>query len=132
LDDGDGRRIAKGEDPMKYVLLLNQDEALNAAPEPGPAFEAYIAPWAAYTQALQDAGVMTGGAPLENAASARLVRVRDGVRQVEDGPYLDSKEQLGGFYIIDVPNLDAALDWAAKCPAALDGTVEVRPIPNWD
>jgi hypothetical protein len=56
------------------------------------------------------------------------VRLRDGQRHVQDGPYADTKEQLGGFYLIDVPDLDAALDWAARCPTAADGAVEVRPL----
>lgn len=84
--------------------------------------------WGAYIKALTDAGVMRGGNALLPAHSATTVRMRDGRRQVQDGPYPESKEQLGGFFIIDVPNLDVALEWAAKNPAAKSGVVEVRPI----
>ena len=84
--------------------------------------------WGAYTQALIAAGVMRGGNALKPAFSATTVRVRDGGRDVQDGPYADTKEHLGGYYVIDVPDLDAALEWAAKNPAASTGAVEVRPI----
>ncbi len=84
--------------------------------------------WGAYTQALIAAGVMWGGNALKPTFSATTVRVRDGRRDVQDGPYADTKEHLGGYYVIDVPDLDAALEWAAKNPAASTGAVEVRPI----
>jgi hypothetical protein len=71
---------------------------------------------------------MRGGNALVPTFSATTVRVRDGRRDVQDGPYADTKEQLGGYYVIDVPDLDAALEWAAKNPAASTGAVEVRPI----
>jgi len=82
----------------------------------------------AYTKALIDAGVMRGGNALHPAHTATTVRLRDGKRQVQDGPFAESKEQLGGYYIIDVPDLDSAIAWAAKSPAAKSGAVEVRPI----
>lgn len=71
---------------------------------------------------------MLGGEPLEQSDKGTCVRVRDGKRLVEDGPFIDSKEQLGGFYLIDVPNLDEAIKWAEQCPAAKTGVVEVRPL----
>jgi hypothetical protein len=71
---------------------------------------------------------MDGGKGLEPPSTGTTVRLRDGERIVQDGPYADTKEQLGGFFVIDVPDLDAALDWAARCPAATDGVVEVRPV----
>src|SRR5262249_44276365 len=83
----------------------------------------------AYTKALMDAGVMVGGAGLQPPPLATTVRLRDGKRQVQDGPFADTKEQLGGFYLIEVPGLDQALDWAARCPSAASGSVEVRPNP---
>jgi hypothetical protein len=88
----------------------------------------YIAAWRAYHKALVEAGAFVGGAPLRAAASATTVRVRDGGRHVQDGPYADTKEQLGGFVLLELPSLDAALAWAARCPAAATGTVEVRPL----
>lgn len=87
----------------------------------------YIAAWRAYYQEVLKAGAYVGGAPLAPASLATTVRVRDGAARVQDGPYAESKEQLGGFMILEAPNLDAALDWAKRCPAARYGAVEVRP-----
>eukprot|EP01032_Pedospumella_encystans_P037322 gene37322-42272_t len=82
-------------------------------------------PGAAYTRALTDAGIMVGGGALLPSHTATTVRLRDGSRDLHDGPYAETKEQLGGFYIIDVPDLDTALEWAARNPAASTGVVEV-------
>jgi hypothetical protein len=107
---------------INYVPADGMAKAANPDSDPeGPA-------WGAYTKALIDAGVMKGGNALHGAHAATTVRVRGGKRQVQDGPYAESKEQLGGYYIIDVPTLDVALEWAAKSPAAKNGAVEVRPI----
>jgi hypothetical protein len=84
--------------------------------------------WGAYTKALLDAGVMVGGAALLPSHAATTLRIQDGVRDLHDGPYADTKEQLGGFYLIEVPDLETALKWAARNPAASTGAVEVRPI----
>jgi hypothetical protein len=84
----------------------------------------------AYTEALKNAGALTGTNRLRPTSTATTVRVANGKSQVLDGPFADSKEQLGGYYIIDVPDLDAAISWAARCPAASHGIVEVRPL--WD
>jgi hypothetical protein len=84
--------------------------------------------WADYTQALIDAGVMRGGNALEGPETATTVRVRDGETIVSDGPFADTKESLGGYYLIDVPDLDAALGWAAKIPNVSYGSLEVRPV----
>ncbi len=84
--------------------------------------------WGAYTRALIEAGVLVGGEALHPSATATTLRVRDGGRDVQDGPYADTKEQLGGFYVIEVPDLDTALEWAARNPAASRGAVEVRPV----
>jgi hypothetical protein len=84
--------------------------------------------WGAYTQALLDAGVMVGGAALMPSHAATTVRLADGRRDLHDGPYAETKEQLGGFYLIEVPDLDTALAWAARNPAASSGAVEVRPV----
>jgi len=89
-----------------------------------------MAAYAAYAEALTKAGVVKGSNRLRPTSDATTVRVADGKPQVLDGPYPDSKEQLGGYFLIDVPDLDAALSWAARCPAAGHGAVEVRPI--WD
>ena len=112
---------------MIYSLFLHY-------PEESPdsigqeAIEAGMAAFDAYGKALADAGVLVSADVLQPSAASTTLRTRDGVLQVQDGPYADTKEQLGGFFILDVPDLDAALDWAARCPAATDGVVEVRPV----
>lgn len=111
---------------MKYALIIYETpQAL--ARRSGPDAPAYWGAWAAYTEAVKQAGVMTGGAGLAPPAAATVVRVAGDKRHVQDGPFADSKEQLGGFYLIDVPDLDHALEWAARCPAT-GGAVEVRPL----
>ncbi len=89
-----------------------------------------MASYMAYSEALNKAGAYVGSGRLQPTATATTVRVVDGKSQVLDGPYVDSKEQLGGYFIIDVPDLDAAISWAARCPAASHGTVELRANPG--
>ena len=84
--------------------------------------------WRAYYKALLEAGIYVGGDPLGVPETGTTVRFKEGKRRVQDGPFADTKEQLGGFIILDLPSLDAALDWAARCPAASVGAVEVRPL----
>lgn len=84
--------------------------------------------WGAYTRALIEAGVLVGGNALHPAHTATTLRVRGETRDIQDGPYAASKEQLGGYFVIEVPDLDAALAWAALNPAAASGAVEVRPV----
>src|SRR5688500_7874038 len=88
----------------------------------------YSAAWRAYYRSMVAAGIYVGGNPLEPIDTATTVRHKDGKRHVQDGPYADTKEQLGGFIILELPSLDAALDWAARCPTAATGAVEVRPV----
>jgi hypothetical protein len=113
---------------MQFVLLFAETEAeyaLRDVPEKaGP----YWGAWTAYIAALREAGVMVGGDGLLPPRAATTLRVRDGKRHVQDGPWADTKEQLGGYVVLDVPDLDAALDWAARSPAATVGAVEVRPV----
>lgn len=87
-----------------------------------------LAAYGAYVEALTKSGALKGSNRLRPSSDATTVRVADGKSQVLDGPYADSKEQLGGYFLIDVPDLDAAMSWAARCPAAGHGAVEVRPI----
>ena len=112
---------------MQYLLMIYVNEAGMAAASKEQVGQMSAA-YAAYSQAMQKAGVIRGGERLRPTAEATTVRVSGGKTQVLDGPYADTKEQLGGFYVIDVPDLDAALSWAAKCPGASMGTMEVRPI----
>jgi len=109
---------------MKYMLMIYRDENNFGNQKSGDHSEAYVA----YTQALVGAGVLTAADRLQPVATASTVRQVNGKTSVLDGPYADSKEQLGGFYIIDVPDLDSALQWAARCPGAAQGGVEVRPL----
>ena len=112
---------------MRYVLAIYEghDDFLKRE---GLESEAYWGAWQAYSQALRAAGQAMDGAALQPPGSATTVRTRGGSRTIEDGPYADTKEQVGGFMIIDVPTLDEALEWAARCPAAAYGAVEVRPV----
>lgn len=112
---------------MEYMLLIQGDDAQwEALPE--AVRSQALAAYGAYTQALHEAKILRSSNRLRPADTATLVRVRDGKTQVQDGPFIDTREQLGGYYLIDVPNLDDALAWAARCPGAGHGTVEVRPV----
>ena len=116
---------------MKYMLILVSDPA--DEPIPGTAdFDPYMGEWFAYSTALNEAGAMVSGEALHGTEAATIVQVRDGQRIVTDGPFIESKEVIGGFYVIDVDDLDAALDWAAKVPNSHFGTIEVRPVMEFD
>jgi hypothetical protein len=110
---------------MNYTLLIYEPKSLSW-PDAG-AREAYSGGFMAYTKALQEAGIMVGGAGLQPTATATTLRMRNGKRQVQDGPYADTKEQLAGYYVINVADLDTALDWAARIPASPGSVIEVRP-----
>jgi len=90
--------------------------------------EQSVAAYVAYTEALSQAGVLKGSSRLQPSLQATTVRVVDGKSQVLDGPYAEAKEQLGGYFVIDVADRDAAIAWAARCPATTHGVVEVRPL----
>lgn len=112
---------------MQYLLMLYSQE--NHWPEMTRAEqEETMAAYGAYMEALRKAGAFVGSSRLQPTSAATTVRVTDGKSQVLDGPYVESKEQLGGYFLIDVPDLDAAISWAARCPGAAHGTVEVRPV----
>jgi hypothetical protein len=111
---------------MQFMLLIHGDEARMNALEVdssgmSPAYHAF-------NQAMVKAGVMRGGERLRPTSAATTVRVRDKKAVVLAGPYAETQEQLGGYYLIDVPSLDEAVAWATKCPAAETGSIEVRPI----
>ena len=112
---------------MKYILMDYVQEAgwpkLTSAEK-----DHWLGAYIAYMEAMAKAGVLRNSTGLHPTSSATTVRVANGKTQVLDGPYADSKEQLGGFHIIEVADLDAALSWAARCPTALHGVVEVRPV----
>jgi hypothetical protein len=119
--------IDDGDTAMKYMLLIYANEsAFQGLPKAEA--ERGMAAYQAYTEAMQQAGVRVASDRLQPVASATHVRVADRKTSVLNGPYAETREQLGGFYMIDVPDLDAALSWAARCPGASHGVVEVRPI----
>ena len=111
---------------MKYTLFLYNDES-GFAHVPPAVMQQVQAAFQAYTQALMDAGVFVTADWLKPSTTGTTITLRDGGRRIQDGPYADTKEQLGGFYVIDVPDLDTALHWAERCPAAQHGVIEVRP-----
>lgn len=114
---------------MKVMMLILENEN-DFAQRNSPAGAEYWAKWMAYSQAVNDKVV--GGNVLDGANTAVTLRVRDGARQVEDGPYAASKEALGGYMIFDVASMDEALELAASCPAAETGAVELRPMVPMD
>ena len=114
---------------MKYMLLIHagaQDDEDAAA---AGGFEA----WVAYDREVRESGIRVAGESLADLVTATTVRVAaDGTRTITDGPFAETREVLGGFYVIDVPDLDAALDWAARCPGARGGgSVVVRPVADF-
>ena len=112
---------------MQYLLLLYSDETGWAQLSKEQQRQGTAA-YTAYTEALAAAGALLGGNRLQPYTASTTVRTTGGKTQVLDGPYVDTKEQLGGYYLIDVPDLDAALSWAARCPGAAHGVIEVRPV----
>jgi hypothetical protein len=115
---------------MRYMLLIYSDPS--AGPAGGtPEWQAQMTTWDAYTKELQATGQMVAGDPLQGAETATTVRVRGGERLTTDGPFAETKEILGGYYLIDVPDLDEALAWAGKMPNIEYGTVEVRPLMDF-
>ena len=112
---------------MKYLLLIYGNEATMQSASKEAAGQ-MMAAYGAYTDAMKKAGVHVGSNRLRPTSSASTVRITDGKTKVLDGPYAEAKEQLAGYYMIDVPDLDAALSWAARCPGANHGAMEVRPV----
>jgi len=114
---------------MQYMILIYGDEKNFAmmASDPEAQRQMYAA-FSRYSGDLRGAGILRAGAELKPTHSATTVRVRDGKLLTTDGPFAETKEQLGGYYLIDVPNLDEAVKWAARCPAAQGGSIEVRPV----
>jgi len=116
---------------MQYMLLIYGDEdaaQLMSEEDQATGMKA----WLDYTQWLKDSGAYVGGDALAPSTAATTVRIRDGQTMTTDGPFTETKEQLGGYYLIDVDNLDDALAAAARCPGAYGGTMEVRPVQSYD
>jgi hypothetical protein len=116
---------------MKYLLTIYGDESGRAdvTPEDGARM---MAAYEQFTREVSDAGAMVGGEGLQPSATATTVRVRDGERMLTDGPFAETREQLGGYYLLDCKDLDDAIGWAAKIPGAQHGAVEVRPVMDYE
>jgi hypothetical protein len=115
---------------MKYMFLLYGDETrwTDASPEEvQQVMEAY----AAFGQEVTEAGAFVSGEPLEVTSAASTVRVRDGEPVISDGPFAETREQLGGYYVLECRDLDEAVRWATKIPAVTEGSVEIRPVPDY-
>ena len=118
---------------MRYLLLIYDEQSAAATTTPAPSEEdvtKVMGDYAAFTKELRDRGVFEAGEALQSVASASTVRLREGQTLITDGPFMETKEALGGFYLLNCRDLDEALEFAAKCPAAQFGSIEVRPI--WD
>ncbi|HEX8855544.1 MAG TPA: YciI family protein [Thermoleophilaceae bacterium] len=113
----------------QYMLLIYTPADARPSPEE---MQAEMPKWGEYTEALRSSGAMSAGDALHGTETATTVRVRDGETVVSDGPFAETKEVLGGYYVIDVRDLDEALKWAAKIPSAPRGSVEVRPVMVFD
>lgn len=111
---------------MRYSLLIHYSES-GGAEAGAEAVQEAMAAFDLYAKSLESAGVLIAADVLQPVASSTTVTMRSGILQVQDGPFADTKEQLGGVFLIDVPDLDAALAWAEECPAPQWGTVEIRP-----
>lgn len=113
---------------MQFMILLNESPAELAKRAHPEHSKTYWGGWNAFIGAMTQAGVIVKGDGLLGPETATTVRLRGGKRAVQDGPFADTKEVLGGYFVIEVPDLDAALEWAVKAPCVHDGSVEVRPV----
>ena len=112
---------------MKYLLMIYTNEQQDAQRTPEEQ-EANMGEYFAFTNEIREAGVMLGGEALQSTTTATTVRVRQGQTASTDGPFAETKEQLGGYYLLDCDNLDEAIKWAAKIPGAREGSIEIRPL----
>lgn len=113
---------------MQYALLIYESQEAFARRERGEAEVEFLGAWRAYYKSIVDAGIYVGGNPLDLPETGTTLRNKESKRHIQDGPYANTKEQLGGFILLELPSLDAAMEWAARCPAASYGAVEVRPL----
>lgn len=116
---------------MRYMLLIYGDETQDVEATPAD-MEQMMAEYWAYTKEVNEAGVNLASEALQPTSTATTVRVREGKTLTTDGPFAETKEQLGGFYMVEAENLDDAIAWAAKIPGAKVGSVEVRPIMEFE
>jgi hypothetical protein len=115
---------------MKYLLLIYTDEAADAR-KPEVEQQAEMNAYFAYTDQVKNAGALRGADALHPTSTATTVRVRGGKLTTVDGPFAETKEQLGGYYLLECKDLDEAIQWAAKIPSAAAGSIEIRPVVDF-
>lgn len=113
---------------MQFMLIFKENAVEGARRDDPAAAPAYWGAWTAYVGAIRESGVVVSGNVLQPPHTAAHVRLKDGKRQVQDGPFADTHEHLGGYFIVETASLDEALTWAARAPCASAGSVEVRPV----
>lgn len=113
---------------MHYMLLFNETAEELSKRTAAAEAEAYWGGWSAYMGAIAQSGAMVSGNALQPPEASTTIRVENGKRHIVDGPFADTKENLGGYVILDLPGLDAALEWASRAPCATAGSVEIRPV----
>jgi hypothetical protein len=123
----DSRQEERRRKRMQFALMIYHTPE-EFAMRKNDSSDPHLGAWRAYYKALVEAEVYVSGDALEVVETATTVRLRDGKRRVQDGPYADTKEQLAGIIVLELPSIDAALDWAARCPGASLGAVEIRPL----
>jgi hypothetical protein len=123
-------RITRRDRGVNYLLLIYGEESTQAPSQ--DEIDQVMGEYWAFEKAVADAGVKVGGAALQPSQTATTVRVKDGERVVTDGPFAETREVLGGYYLLDVPDLDEALEWAGRCPGSKYGSVEVRPVMEFE
>jgi len=116
---------------MHYMLLIYTQEQAEVEATPAEQ-EAIMNAYFAFSKEVREAGVMLGGEALQPTTTATTVRMRGGKMLTTDGPFAETKEQLGGYYMLDCPNLDEAIEWAAKIPGAAHGSIEIRPLVEFE
>ncbi len=112
---------------MQYLALIYAEDGASPSPE-DPEFEEYMQGYYAATKTFEEAGIMRGGEALQDTSTATSIRIRNGKTETMDGPFAETKERLGGYYLLDCENLDQAIEMAALIPDAKYGTVELRPV----
>jgi hypothetical protein len=122
------KEMAGEGEKVRYLLLIWSEEAPDDYDFSSPEAQEVMNEYWAYGAALEAAGQTGPGEALQPSTTATMVTVRDGRTVTSDGPFLETKEQLGGYYTVDCDNLDQAIDWAAKCPGAKYGRIEIRPV----
>jgi hypothetical protein len=119
------------EDAVKYAILIYGDES-GFADLTKEQIDENMQGWWGYEGQLKEAGVKLAGEALQRSGTGKSVRAQDGKHSVSDGPFAETKEQLGGFYLLDVKDEDEAIEWAVKCPGVEFGTIEVRPVQEFE